>query len=181
MKSLKEIFLEKIHGKNADLTEMAASYKFSGGAFGGAQGKQMVKAFKDGQETYEFKNGDTYKFVKSTASNKLEKGMVVMASYNSTNQGAQIYEIKGFSDAVEKYGESGVKFDSIDAVFKANKVKNLKDLMALEDKNEYGRHTYLVVKDLEDGDEGAWFYLYKGSWCRGSGAEKLTFYIVEKV
>lgn len=181
MKSLKEIFLEKIHGKNVDLTEMAASHKFSSGFMKSSDAKQMVRDFKDGKETYEFKNGDTYKFVKSVAGNKLEKGMVVMASYNSTNQGAQIYEIKGFTDAVEKYGESGVKFDSIDAVFKANKVTSLKALMDLEDKNEYGRHTYMVVKDLEDNDEGAWFYLYKGSWARGSGAEKLTFYVVTKV
>lgn len=181
MKSLKEIFLEKIHGENVDLTEMATSRQFTSGAWKSSDAKQMVKDFKNGKETYEFKNGDTYKFVKSVASNKLEKGMVVMASYNSSNQGAQIYEIKGFTDSVEKYGESGVKFDSINDVFKANKVTSLKALMDLEDKNEYGRHTYMVIKDLEDQSEGAWFYLYKGSWVRGSGAEKLTFYIVTKV
>jgi len=33
----------------------------------------------------------------------------------------------------------------------------------------------MVARDLEDGKEGPWYYLFNGRWSRGSGAEALTF------
>lgn len=63
----------------------------------------------------------------------------------------------------------------------ANGVNNLRALEKKQDKNEYGYHSYMIVKDLEAGDSGAWVYLSKGKWARGSGADKMTFTLLKEV
>jgi hypothetical protein len=148
--------------KVSHLFEMATSSQFNSGWLKSTKAKELVKAFKAGEETYEFENGRTFKMTSKVTSTQLTKGTIIFASYNSTNQGARIYEVLGFTVTTKKYGESGVKYDSIKDVFKAAGVSSLKALEDAEGKNEYGMRTYLVVKDLEDGDEGPWFYLYKG-------------------
>lgn len=165
-----------------DLNEMAASHKFSSGFMKTSAAKEMVSLFRAGKETFDLKNGDSYKAVKKRLQgNMLEAGMLVMGSYNSTNQGADLYQILGFTGDEEKYGSGGVKFKSAKELLTHYKVSSLKALETLQDKNEYGYHSYIVVRDLEDGDEGPWFYPYNGNWVRGSGAEKLTFTLIEKV
>lgn len=149
--------------------EMAQSARFSSGAFGDKHGaRKLVQAFKKGKETYDMPNGDKYKLTKKVSSLDLTRGMIVLASYDATNQGAQVYEIKNIIDSEHKEGHKSVK----DMLKKHGVTK----LGALEDKEPR-----LVVKDLEDGEEGDWFYEYKGAWVRGSGAERLSFRQVEKV
>lgn len=152
------------------LTEMAAIRDFSSGWTKSRQAKELVAAFKAGEETVDLKDGSKFKAVKSVSGAQIAKGMVVLASYNSHNQGAELYAILGVSD---DGAEDTVKYDSVAEAMKAHGVKNLKDL---EEKD-----CHLVVRDLNDGDEGGFFYLYKGAWARGSGAERLSFTLVEKV
>lgn len=165
------------------LDEMAHTSKFNSGWLKTKEARELVKQFKAGNETFELSNGDSYSAIKSVTPNKLEAGQVVFASYSSTNQGADIYEILGFSDTSKKYGDSGVVFKTAKEVlshYEASSFKELNDKINADDSLEYGQNIYLVVRSLEDGTEGSWFYLYKGNFCRGSGAEKLTFTLVEK-
>jgi hypothetical protein len=60
-------------------------------------------------------------------------------------------------------------------------VKSLADLETKQDLLEYGFHSYMVCKDLNDGQEGPWFYLHDARWSRGSGAEALSFVLMEEV
>jgi len=80
--------------------EMAQAARFSSGAFGDKHGaRKLVQAFKEGKETYDMPNGDKYKLTKKVSSLDLTRGMIVLASYDATNQGAQVYEIKNIIDS----------------------------------------------------------------------------------
>lgn len=178
-----EIMLASIPVKEGQLDEMAAGRKFNSGFMKSRQARELVNAFKAGHETYELSNGDSYKAVRQVAARQLAKGMLVMGSYNSYNQGAQLYQVLGFTDNDKKYGEGGVAFDSLVELMKAKGVKNMKELEAEADKHPggYGHGFYMVVRDLEDGEEGPWFYMDEGRWVRGSGAERVSFTLIEKV
>ena len=153
------------------LNEMAKSKEFSSGWLKSKDAIDLVKAFKKGEETYELKDGTTFKFTKNIIGSKLEQNQTVLAHYNGNNQGADIYEIKGFTDAKDEK----VNFKSVKELFAKYEVNSLK---ALEGVSE---DLYMVVKDLESGEEGAWFYIYNGRWSLGSGADALSFALVEKV
>jgi hypothetical protein len=157
-----------------ELTEMAASRKFTSGGMKSSEAKMLVKQFKAGEETYDMKDGRQFQAKKAVKGDMLEKGMIVLASYNSTNQGAQIYEVLGFTAPGD---DSKPVYDTAKQAFKACKVASLRALSTL------GRdeRSQVYVKDLEDGDEGGWFYPYEGAWVRGSGAEKLSFTLVEEI
>lgn len=139
----------------------------------------LVKSIQSGAAAVSTEDsGKVYKAEKKLTANDLAKGMVVLGAYNSTNQGADVYEIIGITDNDQKYGAGGVKFDSMKELLAAKGVKGTQELWhhQQESKKEYGHHFYLTVKDLNDGDVGSWFYLDdRGRWCRGSGAEPLTF------
>lgn len=106
----------------------------------------------------------------------LAKGMIVFASYNGNNQGAGVYEVLGFTDDDQPYGEGGVKFDTIADVLKAKNVKSLKALEELQDANPvYGCSTCLVVRDVATNESGPWFTLFQGRWSIGSSADPLSF------
>lgn len=167
----------------AQVDEMADSHRFTSGGAKSDRAKALVAAFKAGKETYDMENGDRYEMKGRLNARQLKKGMIVMASYNSVNQGAQIYEIMGFTDNDKSYGEGGVKFDSLVELMKAKNVVSIRELekMAMDDPRGYGYGFYMVVKDLEDREEGPWFYFSGGRIVRGSGAEPLSFTEVRKV
>jgi hypothetical protein len=115
---------------------------------------------------------------KSVKGTQLTKGMLVSASYNSTNQGLEFYEVLGVSDLDVKYGDGGVKFNSVKDAAKKYGLKTLKEMENYPELKhmEYGHGFYLWVRDVSDNSKGGWFYLFEGRWSRGSGAEKLSFY-----
>ena len=123
---------------------------------------------------------ESYTAQRNIQGRTVAKGMVVLASYNAYNQGANLYEVLGFTGDDHKYGKGDVMFDSVKDIFKHYGVKSLKVLEELQNKNEYGKSSYMVVRDLHSGDEGAWFYIFEGRWCRGSGAEPLSFTLMQK-
>lgn len=155
--------------------EMANIGDFSSGWLRSRKARELIAAFKGGEETADLKDGSKFRATKQISAIQLVSGMVIMASYNLSNQGAEIYEFKGVTGTE---GGDNAKYDSVKAAMKAAGAKNLKELEA---KGGDGEGYRLVVKDLEDGNEGGFFYLFRGRFVRGSGAEPLSFTLVEKV
>lgn len=120
--------------------------------------------------------------------NMLKRGMKLSASYSLYNEGIDYIEVLGFTNNKEKYGEGGVKYNSVKDIFRAHRgVASLKQLYELDQQSEYGYSHYMCVRDIspdersrgmgdEDDRQGCWYYLNeKGRWCRGSGMEPLSF------
>lgn len=147
----------------------------SSGMYRGRNQINAVYDFQSGYALVELYPGKYYRAGKFLKGKDLKAGMLVSASYNAYNQGIDFYEIKGVTDMDEKYGNGGIKFDSVKEALQKYKVKTLKALEELEDVPVYGHGFYLFVEDLDTEESGPWFYLDEGRWCRGSGAEKLTF------
>lgn len=141
----------------------------------------FVDAFYRGEAVVELQPNRYFTFDRRIKGNTLAKGMFVAASYNQYNQGIEFCEILGFTDIDKKYGEGGVKFNSVKEVFNHFKVSSLKALENVGEDLGYGHSVYLVVKDLETEESGPWFYLYEGRWSRGSGAEALSFVLLKEV
>lgn len=163
---------EEVHPE--PVNEMAAAGSYSSGVFNRKEAKSMIQAFKDGEETFELKNGDEYKAAGRTTGSQLKKGDIVFAVHDQHNTGAELYQIIGFGK------DSTVKYDSVKAAYAGTGVKTLKALEAFNDKNPKDE-VRLIVKDLNDGDQGDFFYVSQGRWSYGSGAEPLSFITVEKI
>jgi hypothetical protein len=163
---------EEVHPE--PVNEMAAARSYSGGAFNRKEAKQMIQSFKDGEETFELKNGDEYRAAGRTTGSQLKKGDIVFAVHDQYNTGAEMYQIMGFGK------DSTVKYDSVKAAYAGTGVKTMKALEEFNSKNPKDE-VRLIVKDLNDGDEGDFFYVSQGRWSYGSGAEPLSFIKVEKI
>jgi hypothetical protein len=116
-----------------------------------------------------------FEFGRKVRGNTLKRGMLLAADYNRFNSGIDYIEILGVTGDDQKYGEGGVKYNSVRECFQANGVRSLKQLEEKDGENEYGYSHYLVVRDLLRDESGAWYYLFEGRWSRGSGAEPLSF------
>lgn len=116
-----------------------------------------------------------FEYGRKVRGNTLKRGMLLAAYYNNFNEGTDFIEILGVTGNDQKYGEGGVKYNSVKECFQANGVRSLKQLEEKDSENEYGYGHYLVAKDLIRGESGAWYYLFEGRWSRGSGAEALSF------
>ena len=177
-KQLVKEYARKLIKEAPDLDSMSSGFMKTPGA------RSAVDAAKGG-EIIRTKKGN-FKAIKSIKSTELKPGDIFMGSYDQYNQGANIYEFLGITDDSTKYGEQFKKngkiaFKTVKECLKYYKVSSLKALEDLQNKNEYGYHSYMCVKDLINGDEGAWFYLSRGKWSRGSGAESLSFTLLQKI
>ena len=152
--------------KLSELFEMAKAREFSSGFMKDKKATKLANEFKRGKGTFELSDGRVFKGSGVIAPTQLKKGHIVLASYNEYNQGAQLYQILG----VTKGDGSTTDFDSVEEMLATYDAETLKDV---EVKTQ--AHPRLIVKDLEDGDTGPWFYIHNGEWSLGSGAEKLTF------
>jgi hypothetical protein len=147
---------------------------------------EAVKRVARGEDSVVLSNGKEYIATKRLSGVALKAGQVVLASYNSYNQGVDICKILGVTGSEQSYGTGGVKFNSVRECLAHYGVKTLTQLEELQDKNEYGYHSYLFVEDMEDVEDnrherGPWYYLMDGRWSRGSGGEKLSFVLLEEV
>lgn len=140
-----------------------------------------LKTILEGRFSHEIRRIEPpkgYELGKVIQGKRLARGMKVAASYDQTNQGTDFVEILGVTGNDETHSEQ-VKYNSVMEALRANNVRTLAELEQIDrqaDKEKgYGHHHYLCVKDLKDGDTGCWYYLFRGRWARGSGAEKLSF------
>ncbi len=156
------------------LGEMAKIGDFSSGAWGNRErALANVSDFRRGYEAADMRNGDKYIGIRNLTGVALSKGQIVLAAYNEYNQGADVYEILGFN--LGGKNEDEVVFSSVKELLSHAGYKSLAALDAA------GGDARMVVKDLDSGESGGWFYIYKGRWARGSGAEKLSFILAKKV
>lgn len=113
----------------------------------------------------------------------LRKGMKVAAVYKAMNEGIDFVEILGVTGIDQKYGDGGVKYSSVAEACTAEGVRGVagleKKMAAASKERGYGHHFYLVLRDINNGDTGAWYYPFHGRWSRGSGAESLTFFLLK--
>lgn len=132
-------------------------------------------------------DGRKWRFVKNLKSKTLKKGMIVAFCYNHYNQGFEIGEVVGWTGDDKSYGEGGLKYESTSEMLEANGVKTVKELEEKEDRNDYGFRHYLGIRTFLEDDEGPDgtqrfnYYIFEGRVCCGSGAEPMTFMLVEEV
>ncbi len=170
--------LDELELMFAGLSEAHMHHDLTSGMHKTLAAKSKVDDVKNGHETVDV-NGVEYKSEGKITGNKLAKGMTVMGSYLGSNQGAMFIEILGFTDNDTAYGDKPV-FDSIEEVFKHHGVSSLKELNVMERQREYGYSTYMVCREIADGDEFT-MYLYNGAWAVGSGADRVSFTKLSKV
>jgi len=128
-----------------------------------------------------------YRVGKQIRGNRLKRGMKLAAFYSRHNEGVDYIEVLGFTGNHEKYGEGGVKYNSVQDIFRAHRgISTLKALEASDNEKEYGYSHYMCARDIDPKSnatgqdrEGCWYYLFGGRWSRGSGAEPLSFYEIQ--
>ena len=141
----------------------------------------QMKLIKELNEDFRKDTPPDFRIGKIVRGNTLKRGMKLSASYSKVNEGTDYIEVLGFTGNDEKYGEGGVKYNSVQEIFRVTRgVSNLKQLEQHDNKNEYGYHHYMVARDIDPtstvkGETGAWYYIFEGRWSRGSGAEPLSF------
>lgn len=131
-----------------------------------------------------------YELIQPIKASQLIAGRIYGMSFYAFNSGVNIYQFHGFTDLDDKYGEqNNIKFKSAKELLDTYSVRSWGELEKKQEeiakekyaREAYGHQSYMSVTDLETGKSGAWFYLFHGKWCVGSGAEKLTFWEVEEV
>jgi hypothetical protein len=139
-----------------------------------------VSRVRGGHETVTTRSG-TFKSMGPIKSSNMVAGTIVMASYKSYNQGADVVEVLGYR--TDHFADD-VEYPSLKAMaqkFGAKTLAALDEAVNVAKGGKYGNGVYMCVKDLEDGTSGAWFYVSGGRFCRGSGAERLSFTKLEKM
>ena len=93
--------------------------------------KGMVQDFRN-QHPSGFRVG------KPIRGNMLKRGMKLAATYSKVNEGIDYIEVLGFTGNNEKYGEGGVKYNSVKDIFRAHRgISSLKALEASDSQNEH--------------------------------------------
>lgn len=162
-KSLDKFMLE-LETMSATLQE-ATIRDMNSGYTKSSKAVSAVRNFIDGNDTIKMQNGDEYESKGSVISTQLTAGQIVLATYKAYNQGADLVEIQGVK--VTDAGNEKM-YRSVKEALAAINVKSLKAVSSDIDMR-------LEVMDLSDGDSGDWYYLFEGRFCRGSGAEPLSF------
>lgn len=164
--------------KVQELFEMAKAHEFTSGAAKRKSAVKLATEFKRGKGTFELSDGRVFKGAGIIGPARLKKGDITLASHNKYNQGAQLYQVLGFTKGDKESGsrDETPYFNSAQEALDAYDADSLEDL-----ENNPTADVRLVVKDLEDGTSGAWFYIHNGEWSYGSGAEPLTFTFAREV
>jgi len=124
-----------------------------------------------------------WEFIRKVPYKSLKVGGVYGESYHRYNTGYDVFIFDGFSDVTPKYGEGGPMFQNIKEVQDKYGVRNMDDIENIEKllDMKYGHGIYLCTTSLTMGMSGCYYYVSEGRWSRGSGAEPLTFWEVERV
>ena len=143
-----------------------------------------AKAVANGEEGVRLNNGKTYRAVKkSIPGASLKKGMILLGRYNQYNQGVDIFKLLRVQEEVQGEDEVVKTFNSVREALLHHNVKTLKQLEEVLDEKKLDLN--LFVEDMEDVEKpqykkGAWYYLFEGRFCRGSGAERVSFALMEE-
>jgi len=131
----------------------------------------------------------SYKVSGGVIASQLKRGMKVMAVYNSTNEGFDFVEILGVY-ALHKWHEHDDEIKKHEHVFSSVKdALTSLDVTSFNDIIEKGFTLRLIIRDIEPRNEGGeesgceegdWYYLFNNRFCRGSGAEPLSFFVLKK-
>ena len=143
----------------------------------------IVKDILDGKMSVTTDKG-SYVLDKSLRNDELRKDMIVAGYNDPITQGFDVFEILGITDIDKDFGRGGVKFNNVKDLLKHYGASNLKDLEIKQNKivkDEYGRYSYLVVKNLESNRTKPMFYPVDGEWSMGEGAEAIFFRLMKKV
>jgi len=125
---------------------------------------------------------DGWEFIKPIPYKSLVISGIYGDSYKMFNVGYDIFQFQGYSAHTPKYGGSGPKFSSIQEVFRVYGVSSLSKLEEKQGVLEYGHGIYMCGDFRLSGEGiGCYYYISDGRWCRGSGAEPLTFWEIRKV
>lgn len=122
-----------------------------------------------------------FEFINNISYKNMKPGNVYGGSYYQVNSGYEIFTFNGYTD-VE--GKTDVIFTDIRQIFKKHGVSSLKGLEELEiqSKGKINFGMNCTIRNFDDTEmTGSYFYIFEGRWCRGSGAEKLSFWEVEEV
>jgi hypothetical protein len=126
---------------------------------------------------------ERFEYIRKIQYKSMVPGGIYGESYNAYNTGFDVFVFDGFSDVTPKYGEGGPRYPNITAIQQKYDVHNLNQVEYLGDKldMEYGHGIYLCTTSLTMGLSGCYYYVFKGRWSRGSGAEPLTFWEVRRL
>jgi hypothetical protein len=155
-------------GLAGELDEASVADMSSGGYGDKQKAKEVLAQVLNGQEPVEIR-GKEYRVTGNIKASQLVANMKVLASYSSTNQGVDAVTIDGF---VLHVNGGEVHASSLKELAQRCEVKSLSELEKLGT-------VRIQVADLDGSDSGDWYYLFKGRFRRGSGAEALSFYTLQ--
>jgi hypothetical protein len=165
-----------------DISEVNLRY-----GIGGSDGKWK---FRDFPQFITNADGQIFKKSKAKKSIGLQKGQYILSYYNKVNTGTDFFRVEGFGVADEsslngKSLENRIEFlvDSQKELFKKYNVKSLDELKSKFFKFgelNTGKDPILLITWYEDGNPNNEmlsdvYYIDDNRWCRGSGAEPLSF------
>lgn len=146
--------------------------------------------FRDFPQFIENSDGQIFEKSKAKKSIGLQKGQYILAYYNKVNTGTDFFRVEGFGVAEESSlnGKSlkdriELLVDSQKELFKKYNVKSLDELKSkfykFRELNT-GKEPILLMSWYEFGDPNNEmlsdiYYIADNRWCRGSGAEPLSF------
>ncbi len=165
-----------------DISEVNLRY-----GIGGSDGKWK---FRDFPQFITNVDGQIFEKSKAKKSIGLQKGQYILSYYNKVNTGTDFFRVEGFGVAEEsslngKSLENRIEFlvDSQKELFKKYNVKSLDELKSKFFKFgelNTGKEPTLLMTWYEDGNPNNEmlsdvYYIDENRWCRGSGAEPLSF------
>ena len=112
---------------------------------------------------------------------QFEAGMFMIAKYDQFNAGVEVFKFNYFIVGVDQYKDTERTLGTAKNWKEVVKLTGCKTLKEAAAKNFDVRmhvtdltYTKEMVK-LYGSDSGDWYYEFEGRFCRGSGAEKLSF------
>lgn len=153
---------------NSEIDEATTQDMSSRGSGDRQQAKEVLASVLRGEESVEIRGKELH-VTGAVKSTQLQVGMNVLVSYSGHNQGVEAVHIDSF---ILNVNGGQVHANSLKELANYSGVKTLAELEKLGE-------VRLQVMDLESRDSGDWYYLFKGRFRRGSGAEALSFYTLQ--
>lgn len=119
-----------------------------------------------------------YRFIAPISYKKMVVGQIYGDSYSAFNSGYDVFEFYGYSSTDDA---PAPEYETIEQVYQKFGVRSLRALEELKHQRGRGEVDFRMWTKQNDIGLGGYYYISNGRWCRGSGAEPLTFWQVEPV